>query len=86
MHTTDQIVGQAARLGFTVGITVADLVGPQCSAVIGLSAFFPHAARPNASGSSAAANSGAKRIGFIGGALLSSKGKGVSAGALQPAA
>ncbi|MFT3779507.1 MAG: DUF169 domain-containing protein [Ottowia sp.] len=37
IHTTDQIIGQAARLGFTVGITAADLVGPQCSAVIGLS-------------------------------------------------
>ncbi len=38
VHTTDQIVGQASRLGWTVGITAADLVGPQCSAVIGLSA------------------------------------------------
>ncbi|MBE7416210.1 MAG: DUF169 domain-containing protein [Ideonella sp.] len=36
VHTTDQIIGQAARLGFTVGITAADLVGPQCGAVIGL--------------------------------------------------
>ena len=27
IHTTDQIVGQAARLGFTVGITMDDLVG-----------------------------------------------------------
>lgn len=36
IYTTDQIVGQAARLGFTVGITAADLVGPQCAAVIGL--------------------------------------------------
>lgn len=36
IHTTDQIIGQAARLGFTVGITAADLVGPQCAAVIGL--------------------------------------------------
>jgi uncharacterized protein (DUF169 family) len=36
VHTTDQIVGQAARLGFTVGITAADLVGQQCGAVIGL--------------------------------------------------
>lgn len=35
-HTTDQIVGQAARLGFTVGVTMADLIGPQCGAVIGL--------------------------------------------------
>ncbi len=36
IHTTDQIVGQAARLGWTVGITKADLVGDQCAAVIGL--------------------------------------------------
>lgn len=36
VHTTDQIVGQAARLGFTVGITADDLVGQQCRAVIGL--------------------------------------------------
>ncbi len=38
IHTTDQIVGQAARNGWTVGITVEDLVGAQCSTVIGLSA------------------------------------------------
>ena len=37
IHTTDQVVAQAARLGWTVGITVEDLVGTQCSAVIGLS-------------------------------------------------
>lgn len=37
IHTTDQVVAQAARLGWTVGITVDDLVGAQCSAVIGLS-------------------------------------------------
>ncbi|MEM7019008.1 MAG: DUF169 domain-containing protein [Pseudomonadota bacterium] len=37
IHTTDQIVGQACRNGWTVGITVEDLVGAQCSAVIGLS-------------------------------------------------
>ncbi|MBS0427714.1 MAG: DUF169 domain-containing protein [Proteobacteria bacterium] len=36
IYTTDQIIGQAARLGFTVGITAADLVGAQCAAVIGL--------------------------------------------------
>jgi len=35
-HTTDQIVAQAARLGWTVGITIKDLVGAQCGAVIGL--------------------------------------------------
>ncbi len=36
IHTTDQIVGQAARNGWTVGITGNDLVGAQCSTVIGL--------------------------------------------------
>jgi uncharacterized protein (DUF169 family) len=36
VHTADQIVAQAARLGFTVGITREDLVGPQCGAVLGL--------------------------------------------------
>jgi len=36
VHTTDQIVGQASRNGWTVGITAEDLVGAQCSTVIGL--------------------------------------------------
>ena len=36
VHTLDQIVGQAARLGWTVGITADDLVGAQCRAVVGL--------------------------------------------------
>ncbi|KAB2333330.1 DUF169 domain-containing protein [Cytobacillus depressus] len=36
IHTTDQIVAQAARLGWTVGITAEDLVGPQCQVVLGL--------------------------------------------------
>ena len=36
VHTTDQIVGQAARNGWTVGITAEDLIGAQCSTVIGL--------------------------------------------------
>lgn len=36
IHTTDQIVAQACRLGWTVGITAEDLVGAQCGAVIGL--------------------------------------------------
>jgi len=36
IHTADQIVAQAARLGFTIGITRDDLVGAQCGAVIGL--------------------------------------------------
>ncbi|MEM7079790.1 MAG: DUF169 domain-containing protein [Pseudomonadota bacterium] len=36
VHTTDQIVGQASRNGWTVGITANDLVGAQCSTVIGL--------------------------------------------------
>jgi len=41
IHTTDQIVGQASRNGWTVGITVEDLVGAQCSTVIGLSERSP---------------------------------------------
>lgn len=36
VYTTDQIVAQATRLGWTVGITASDLVMPQCSAVLGL--------------------------------------------------
>ncbi len=36
IHTTDQIVGQASRNGWTVGVTMQDLVGAQCGAVIGL--------------------------------------------------
>lgn len=36
VHTTDQIVGQACRNGWTVGITMDDLVGAQCGTVIGL--------------------------------------------------
>ena len=36
IHTLDQVVGQASRLGRTVGITADDLVGAQCRAVVGL--------------------------------------------------
>lgn len=36
IHTADQIVAQAARLGWTVGITAEDLVSPQCGVVLGL--------------------------------------------------
>ena len=36
VHTTDQVVGMAARLGWTVGITGDDLVANQCRAVVGL--------------------------------------------------
>src|SRR5664279_4937630 len=36
VHTTDQIVSMASRLGWTIGITADDLVGAQCRAVIGL--------------------------------------------------
>jgi uncharacterized protein (DUF169 family) len=36
VHTLDQVVAQAARLGWTVGITAEDLVGSQCRAVVGL--------------------------------------------------
>src|ERR1700747_483041 len=37
VHALDQVVAQAARLGWTVGITGDDLVGAQCRAVVGLS-------------------------------------------------
>lgn len=36
VHTLDQLVGQTARLGWTVGVTADDLVGAQCRAVVGL--------------------------------------------------
>lgn len=36
IHTADQIVSMASRLNWTVGITVDDLVGDQCGAVLGL--------------------------------------------------
>jgi uncharacterized protein (DUF169 family) len=36
VHTLDQIVAQAARLGWTVGLTSEDLIGAQCRAVVGL--------------------------------------------------
>lgn len=36
IHTLDQVVAQAARLGWTVGITAENLVGEQCRAVVGL--------------------------------------------------
>ena len=36
VHTLDQIVAQAARLGWTVGLTAEDLVGAQRRAVVGL--------------------------------------------------
>ena len=36
VHTLDQIVAQASRLGWTVGITTEDLVGDQCRSVVGL--------------------------------------------------
>ena len=36
VHTLDQIVGQASRLGWTIGVTGEDLVGAQCRAVVGL--------------------------------------------------
>jgi len=32
----DQIVGQPARLGWTIGVTADNLVGAQCRAVVGL--------------------------------------------------
>ena len=36
LHTLDQIVAQAARLGWTVGVTTEDLIGDQCRSVVGL--------------------------------------------------
>ena len=36
VHTLDQIVGQTARLGWTMGVTSEDLFGSQCRAVVGL--------------------------------------------------
>lgn len=36
VHTLDQVVAQAARLGWTVGVTAADLVSEQCRAAVGL--------------------------------------------------
>lgn len=36
VHTLDQLVGQTARLGWTLGVTADDLVGEQCRAVVGL--------------------------------------------------
>jgi len=36
VHTLDQVVAQAARLGWTVGVTTQDLVGDQCRSVVGL--------------------------------------------------
>lgn len=36
IFAADQIVGQAARLNWTIGVTAADLVGTQCAAVLGL--------------------------------------------------
>ena len=36
VHALDQVVAQAARLGWTVGVTAEDLVGAQCRAVVGL--------------------------------------------------
>lgn len=36
IHTADQVVGMAARLNWTVGVTANDLAGEQCGAVLGL--------------------------------------------------
>lgn len=36
IHTMDQVIGQACRNGWTVGVTNDDLVGDQCAAVVGL--------------------------------------------------
>ena len=47
IHTTDQIVSMASRLGWTVGITADDLVGAQCRAVIGLAPRTKNFSRAN---------------------------------------
>lgn len=36
IHTMDQVVSMASRIGWTVGVTNADFVGDQCGAVVGL--------------------------------------------------
>ena len=36
IHTLDQVVAQASRLGWTVGVTAADLNSDQCRSVVGL--------------------------------------------------
>src|ERR1700704_3271037 len=36
IHALDQVVAQAARLGWTVGVAAEDLVGAQCREVVGL--------------------------------------------------
>lgn len=36
VHTLDQVVAQAVRLGWTIGVAGEDLVGAQCRAVVGL--------------------------------------------------
>lgn len=41
IHTLDQIVGQATRLGWTMGITAEDLIGDQCRFVVGLGTDDP---------------------------------------------
>jgi len=41
IHTMDQIVAQATRLGWTVGVTAEDLVGDQCRTVVGLGQEAP---------------------------------------------
>jgi len=41
IHTMDQIIAQATRLGWTVGVTAEDLVGDQCRTVVGLGEEAP---------------------------------------------
>jgi hypothetical protein len=47
VHTLDQIVAQASRIGWTVGITSDDLVGAQCRAVVGLGGAKPKPGNPD---------------------------------------
>src|SRR5438874_11222752 len=46
IHTLDQAVGQASRLGWTIGITAENLVGAQCRAVAGPANAKEDACRP----------------------------------------
>src|SRR3978361_2149387 len=65
VHTTDQIVSMASRLGWTVGITADALVGAQCRAVIGLAPQDENwlAGKTYLGGWRAAHESGARRRG-----------------------
>jgi len=54
VHTTDQIVAQATRLGWTVGITGDDLVGEQCRRLVCVGCRFSASPGSDASGAASA--------------------------------